>query len=351
MSNDQTQALVEQVREAAAARRPLRIEGSGSKAFYGREIGGEPLALQGHRGIVDYEPTELVLTARAGTPLDDIEAALAEAGQTLPFEPPHYHGGGTLGGAVATGISGPRRPYTGAVRDFVLGVRAINGRGEPLRFGGQVMKNVAGYDVSRLLTGALGTLGVLLEVSLKVLPAPEQERTQVLELDAEAGFKQVERWIGETLPIAGAAHDGKNLYLRLAGAASSVRLAAERIGGEAGEADYWSGLRDHTLGFFTGDKPLWRVSLPQDAPALSLTGEEYQDWGGRLRWLKSEEPAERVFAAAAERGGHAILFRGGDRSAERFQPLPEPVLALHRRIKHSLDPDGILNPGRMYAEI
>jgi glycolate oxidase FAD binding subunit len=352
---DALRSLTEQVLAAAANREPLRIEGSGSKAFYGRDGEGAPLALSEYSGIVSYEPTELVITARAGTPLGELEAALDEAGQAMPFEPPRFGGAGTLGGAIATGLSGPRRPYAGAARDFVLGARCLNGRAEDLQFGGQVMKNVAGYDVTRLLTGSMGTLAVLLEVSLKVLPKPEQELGLTLETQAEPGFAQVERWVGESLPVSAAAHDGERLHVRLSGAASTVALAAKQIGGEPAEdRAYWQRLRDHDLPFFheaPQAPPLWRIALPSGAGPLQLDGVQYHEWGGRLRWLRTNTDPEAVWAAAARLGGHATLFRGGDRHGEVFQPLSEPLLLLHRRLKASLDPSGVFNPGRLYAAL
>ena len=349
---DCAESLQEAVRVAAQTGRPLCLTGGGSKAFYGRPGTGEPLDVAGHRGVVDYQPSELVLTARGGTPLDDVEAVLRESAQMLAFEPPHFGPAATLGGTVACGISGPRRPYAGALRDFVLGVTVIDGRGRVLRFGGQVMKNVAGYDASRLMAGALGTLGVLLEVSLKVLPLSAAELTLAQEVDAGQALPTMCRLGREALPVTGCCHDGERLYLRLSGAASAVRAAHSRIGGEhIVDADaLWHRLREHQHGFFAGPEPLWRLSVPAATPLPSLPGKWLLDWGGAQRWLRSTAAPHRIREAAARAGGHATLFRGGDRD-EVFAPLAPALAALHRRLKSSFDPHGVLNPQRMYAAL
>ncbi|KAF0099026.1 MAG: glycolate oxidase FAD binding subunit [bacterium] len=341
--------LIERVKQAAETASPLCIRGGGSKTFYGRHCDGELLDVSGHRGIVSYEPSELVVTARAGTPLAEIEAVLAEHGQLLPFEPPHFGPGATLGGMVAAGLSGPRRPWGGSVRDAVLGVRLINGRGEALRFGGQVMKNVAGYDLSRLMAGALGSLGVLLEVSVKVLPRPAEERTRMFELSAEAAAARQLEWGRLPLSLSGTLYEGERLYVRLCGSAQGVAAGLEVLGGEAVADAPWQAVREQTLPFFQGEAPLWRISLPAAAPALNLPGACLTEWGGALRWLRTDLPAELVRQRAAALGGHATLFRGHDGRGEVFTPLAPALLALHQRVKRALDPQGIFNPGRMYA--
>ena len=349
LDSDLTEKLKTRVEDAVAAEQPLCIRGGGSREFYGRESVGEPLELGGHRGILDYEPTELVITARGGTPVQEVEAALAEQGQMLPFEPPRFTPGSTIGGAMASGLAGPRRPWGGAPRDLLLGVKLLDGNGRVMQFGGQVMKNVAGYDISRLMAGAMGTLGVLLEVSLKVLPRPPQELTMVHSADAQAALELMEALQGRPLPVTGACHLEGRLYLRLAtGRESAARLARE-IGAELIDASaFWNGLRDQGLAFFNHEGPLWRLSVPPSSePAID--GEVLIDWGGAQRWLKSDTPAQQVREAAVRVGGHATLFRNGDRSGEVFQPL-EPLLeAFHRRLKQVFDPQGILNPGRLYA--
>ncbi|HYW91154.1 MAG TPA: glycolate oxidase subunit GlcE [Gammaproteobacteria bacterium] len=353
MDADRSREITDRVTAAAAAGTALEIRGLGSKRFYGRTPVGEPLELGGHSGIVRYQPSELVLTVRAGTSLEEIDAVLSEAGQTLPFDPPRY-AGGSFGGAVAAGLSGPSRPFVGPVRDFVLGIRLINGRGEILRFGGEVMKNVAGYDVSRLMVGALGTLGVLLEVSVKVLPAPQLTRTRRLELARQEASSRIRAWVAAGLPVTGAAHDGEVLRVRLAGAAPAVEAAISEIGGEVEDNGFWTALRDHGLAFFTRPGPaLWRIALPPATPELELAGASVADWNGQQIWLRSEETAGRIREAATVPGGHAALFRGGgrDREDEVFEPPAALIWRLHARLKQAFDPHGIFNPGRLYAEL
>ncbi|MBU1665746.1 MAG: glycolate oxidase subunit GlcE [Gammaproteobacteria bacterium] len=349
--------LIDRVRQAVTDGTPLCIQGGGSKAFYGRACLGEPLDVSGHSGDIRYEPSELVLTARAGTKLTEIEALLAANNQMLPFEPPHFSPTATLGGMVAAGLSGPRRPWGGSVRDAVLGVKLLNGRGEVLRLGGQVMKNVAGYDLSRLMVGALGTLGVLLEVSVKVLPRPAEERTLVFDLDAaSAAARQIE-WGRRPLPLSATLYQAGRLHVRLSGSAQGVQAARAAMGGEevrshAGaweRENLWAEACEQTLPFFQTDAPLWRVSLPAAAPALP--GECLTEWGGALRWIASDEPAETIRQRAAALGGHATLFRNHDGMGEAFHPLPPALLALHKRVKQALDPHGLFNPGRLYAEL
>ena len=350
--DDISAALQATVRNSIAQRTPLQIVGGNSKAFYGRTPHGEQLSVADHCGVVSYEPTELVITARAGTRLADIEALLAQHDQSLPFEPPIFSTSATLGGAIASGLSGPRRPYAGSARDFVLGVKMLNGKGEILTFGGQVMKNVAGFDASRLMTGSMGTLGVLLEVSLKVLPRPEMEQTWVFNFNAADAIRQMNIWAGLPLPLSGAVFDGQHLTLRLSGSAAALRAAHEKLGGEllADGDKFWEGMRNHTAAFFQADVPLWRVSVPAATAPLELSGEWLIDWGGAQRWLKTSEAAGIIRDCATKVGGHATLFRGGDRAGAVFHPLSAPLLVLHRRLKDAFDPHGIFNPGRMYQE-
>jgi len=347
------QTIREQVRAAAASHTALAIEGGGSKPFFGRVISGQPLPVGAYRGLIDYTPSELVVSARAGTPLTELEATLAAEGQMLAFEPPHFGAAATLGGTIACGLSGPRRPYAGAARDFVLGVNCINGQGDYLRFGGQVMKNVAGYDLSRTLTGSLGTLAVLLDVHLKVLPRPEREITLLQPCTVADAIARCNRWAGQPLPLSGACHFDHQLLIRLSGTARGVAAAARAIGGDQldDSTRFWHHLREHRLPYFGTTLPLWRLSLPPASAPLALDGAWLLDWGGAQRWLASELPADQVRGAAQAAGGHATLWRGGDRGGERFQPLPPALLALHRRLKQSFDPVGILNPGRLYAAL
>ncbi|TAK50560.1 MAG: glycolate oxidase subunit GlcE [Betaproteobacteria bacterium] len=347
-------ALAERIRAAAESRRPLRIRGGGSKDFYGDELKGEVLDTRACTGLISYEPSELVVTARSGTPLAELEAALAEKGQMLAFEPPHFGSGATLGGCVAAGLSGPRRAAAGALRDFVLGVRLIDGRGRALTFGGQVMKNVAGYDVSRLLAGSLGTLGLIVEASLKVLPRPQQEITLGFEMPAARALQSCNRWAGLPLPISATAWHDDRLRVRLSGAASALRAAAARLGGDAldepAAAQYWTAIREQTDRFFAGEAPLWRLSLPSGTAPLALPGAQLIEWSGALRWLRTGAAAAAVRAAAAHAGGHATLFRAAEKQAGAFTPLAPELARLHREIKAAFDPAGILSPGRMYPE-
>lgn len=345
--NDDSENLAGRVLEACTRGEPLRIQGGGSKSFYAGSGKGRLLSALAHTGILYYEPTELVLTARSGTPLAAIEAVLAESGQMLGFEPPHFGPGATWGGTVACGLSGPRRPWAGSVRDAVLGCRIVNGQGEVLAFGGQVMKNVAGFDVSRLMSGALGTLGLLLEISVKVLPRPECETTLCFECSLAEGRGRMIRWGGGGLPITGMAWDGR-LHLRLAGSEQAVLAAARRVGGDGeGEAAaFWDGLREQTHPFFSGEGDLWRLSLPPAGDVGSLSGTWLIDWGGAQRWLRAPVAGpDEVFAAAQAAGGHARLFRGANPAAMRCAPLAPALAALHRRVKAAFDPAGILNRG------
>jgi glycolate dehydrogenase FAD-binding subunit len=350
--NDASAALAESVLRAAAEGTPVDIIGGGSKSFLGRITQSEPLEVSAHRGVIAYEPTELVITARADTRLAEIEALLERSGQMLAFEPPHFGAAATLGGTVASALSGPRRPYMGAVRDFVLGVKLLSGEGRTLTFGGQVMKNVAGYDVSRLMVGAMGTLGILLEVSLKVLPVPAGNATLVFAMDAAAAIAQMNAWAGRPLPLSGAYHENNRLYVRLSGTRGGVAQAMALLGGEEADgATRWQDLREHALEHFDTELPLWRLSVPPATPPLSLPGDTLVDWGGALRWLKSDAPGEEIRAAVASVGGHATLFRNGDRRGEVYHPLAPALFGLHKRLKASFDPGGILNRGRMYADL
>lgn len=347
-SFDASARLLEQVNDAIARRQPLRIQGGGSKARLGRPVAGELLETREHRGIVTYDPTELVVTIRAGTPLAELEHALDEQGQLLACEPPHLGAGATVGGMVATGLSGPRRPWAGSVRDFVLGTRIITGQGKHLRFGGEVMKNVAGYDLSRLMAGSFGCLGVLTEVSLKVLPKPRVTANLRLELDLAQALRKLAEWGQQPLPISAACHDGNGLHLRLEGGEGSVAAARDHLGGETVEPGFWGDLREQRLPFFSDSRPLWRVSLPIDTPALDLPGIQLVDWGGAQRWLKSAAPADEIRTMVGRAGGHATCYGSCDTP---FQPLPAALMRYHRQLKAQLDPLGIFNPGRMYAEI
>lgn len=359
-NQDLAAALAERVREADRDRTPLRILGGDTKAFYGRPVEGRPLSTTGHRGITDYDPVELIVSVRAGTPLVELEATLAKQGQMLGCEPPHFGAGATVGGMVATGLSGPRRPWAGSVRDFVLGARVINHEGVEQRFGGQVMKNVAGYDLSRLMVGAQGTLGLLTEVTLKVLPRPGASRSLRLAMPLSEALARLAEWGRQPLPISAAAWLDGALHLRLEGGPSSVAATAERLGGDDLAAGFWDDLREQRLAFFTAGEPsapLWRLSLPPNTPPLELPGtaetEVLYDWAGAQRWVKTAAQAAAIREACARVGGHASCYTplslGGH--AEPFTPLDPVPLKYHRRLKAELDPHGIFNPGRLYAEV
>jgi FAD/FMN-containing dehydrogenase len=352
--------LAEQVREAAAHGQPLCIRGGGSKDFYGGPMIGNVLDTRLLRGITAYEPTELVVTARAGTPLAELEAALAEQGQCLPFEPPELGepGSATVGGMVAAGLAGPSRATVGSVRDYVLGATLLNGRGELLNFGGQVMKNVAGYDVSRLLAGSMGVLGVVCEVSLKVLPVSPASLTLRFDMDQANALRHLNDWAGQALPLHASAWWDNTLVLRLSGAVAAVASAAQRLGGEVIPEPlargFWQGLRDQRDEFFQSAQAaladgatLWRLSVASTAPALGLPGDQLIEWGGAQRWLLSREPAQRLRAAALDARGHATMFRGGEREHGVFAPLSGPLLRLHHQLKQSFDPAAIFNRQRL----
>ena len=337
------------VTAAHGARRALRLKGAGTKDFYGESLAGEVLEVTAYRGITDYEPSELVITARCGTALSEIEAALDARDQFLAFEPPAFGADPTIGGVIAAGLSGPRRAYAGAARDFVLGAKLLSGDGEILRFGGQVMKNVAGFDVSRLLCGSLGILGLITEISLKVLPRPRAEETLRLELPAAAAVESFNRWSAAGLPVSGAAWWQGGAWVRLSGSPPAVRAARERIGGESVEAAraraWWESLRHCQLPFF-GSRVIWRLSLPATTAPLDLPGDPLIDWGGALRWYADPpgDAAIREVASAAK--GTALCWRGAAPQG-RFHPLPPALERLHRRLKERFDPHGTFNPGRL----
>jgi glycolate oxidase FAD binding subunit len=285
--------------------------------------------------------------------LAEIESALAARRQVLACEPPHF-GAATLGGAVAAGLSGPRRAVSGSLRDYVLGVKLMDGEGRELNFGGQVMKNVAGFDVSRLVAGSLGTLGLILEVSLKVMPQPVAEATLRFEMPQDKALDALNCWGGQPVPLAASCWQDAVLTLRLAGARAAVTAACERLGGErvaeVEAAGFWAGLREQTMAFFAGDAPLWRLSVPSVAPPLSLPGPQLIEWGGAQRWLRGVGDAAHLRETAARVGGHATLFRGGDKTGGVFAPLSPALMEVHRRLKQSFDPYGVFNPGRLYSE-
>jgi glycolate oxidase FAD binding subunit len=370
MANDISGDLQAQVVSAYEQGNTLRIIGGDSKAFYGGELIGEPLFVSSHSGVVNYEPGELTITVRAGTALDELQSLLAAQGQMLPFEPPAYGKGATIGGTIACGFSGPRRPFAGAARDFVLGCKVLTGKGDIVSFGGQVMKNVAGYDVPRLMTGALGTLGVLLEISLKVLPKPECELTLSMPLTTQEALDVMCFRAAKPLPLSAASFDGEAVNLRLSGSPNAVKTAQKKIAGEIlafGES-YWREVREQQHYFFQQSLPLWRISVAPATLPLPLQGQWFYDWGGAQRWLFSDMSADSIRAAVMAEGGHATIFRKtvfrqytgntgnqetvleNDRSGV-FHPLPERVARIHRNLKSLFDPKKLLNRNRFYPDL
>jgi glycolate oxidase FAD binding subunit len=369
-TNDTPHALIDQVRAAVAARTPLRIRGGDTKAFHGEPVSGQPLDTRAFSGIVAHEPSELVITVRAGTPLAEVEEALAEKGQHLPFDPPHFGAGSTIGGAVAAGLAGPARATAGGVRDYVLGAQFINGQAEWLTFGGQVMKNVAGYDISRALAGSMGTLGVITHLSLKVLPVAPAEATLVFKLGQHDALEQLHRWGGQPLPLNAscwvkddtAADRPELLFVRLRGAVAAVEAACERLAREAGgqrmdnaqAGPDWAACRDQTLPFFNAPSPdlcLWRLSLPQTAPVLELPFAQLIEWQGAQRWLWAPASAATpIRAAAARMQGHATLFRAGAEGApgvRRFDAESPALQTITKRLREAFDPLGLFNQNKM----
>jgi glycolate oxidase FAD binding subunit len=358
----QTVALI---RQANAESRSLEITGSGSKSFYGHEVhADQQLSTLAYAGIVDYDPTELVVVVRSGTRIVDLEALLATSQQMLAFEPPRYGGQGTVGGMMATGLSGPRRLTAGAAKDFVLGMTVLDSLATPMRYGGTVMKNVAGYDLSRLHTGALGTLGLMVDVSLKVLPRPPAEQTICFSVDAEESIQWTNAWLGQPLPISSTSWSAGRLVVRLSGAMAAVRSACDKLGGdrmtEQQADDFWTSLRDQRDAFFqvTAESPkaLWRIALPSVTPHLAGFGnQQWIEWAGSCRWVRTDLPAEEIRQLATAHGGHATQFRRSfhDRQTTDsvFSSLSGSIHKIHQRIKHELDPKRMFNPGRLYADL
>jgi glycolate oxidase FAD binding subunit len=353
--SDCSAEIIDAVARAMTNKTPLAINGGGSKAnILGRTVecdNLQTLDVGQHSAIVDYHPAELVLTARAGTPLAEINATLKSEGQMLSFEPPTFGDKATLGGTLACNISGPARPWSGSIRDMVLGVQLINGKAELLNFGGQVMKNVAGYDVSRLQAGALGTLGVITQVSLKVMPLTEHSITLVYEVDAQQALQIMNERRSAPKPLNAACWVQGNLYLRLSGAELAVTQTAKTWGGQemSNPAEFWKQLREFEHPFFAIDDALWRFSQGPTAALQSEFGDILLDWGGAQRWVRGEQARDLLETSAEDAGGHVSLYRGGDRTSEVNNRLDSAQKALHQRLKHAFDPAGIFNPGRLYS--
>jgi glycolate oxidase FAD binding subunit len=361
MNNDLSDNLVEQITQAYGEKTPLVITSGGSKSFYGNVVEGTALDVKQHSGIIEYRPSELVITARSGTKLSDIENELSINNQMLAFEPPSHTSSSTLGGSIACGLSGPRRPFAGAARDFVLGTTIINGNGQLLKFGGQVMKNVAGYDASRLMAGAQGTLGVLLDISVKVLPKPESELTLSFDKPFDKAHKILRSWIISGQPISASCYYEKRLFIRLSSTANSIKHSHQTIGGDIqsdnNSGELWKQLQHQNHKFFkhNGEDPghVWRVSVPPATPAIATEYPQLTEWNGALRWISSNE---NMFELAKKYNGHATRYTlnatyDDNQDKKIFQELTSPMLALHQRIKKSFDPGNILNPGRLYKEL
>lgn len=352
--------ITSDIQDAYQRKKNLLIKAGNTKHFYGRNIQAETLSLADHTGIIEYEPSELYITARSGTSLLEIQQTIAEQNQILPCEPPNFGNTATLGGTIACGLSGPRRANAGSVRDCILGTDIINGKGEFLHFGGRVMKNVAGYDLSRLMCGALGTLGVLMSVTLRLSPKPEDEQTIVLTLDSNAAITLMNQWASTPMPISATFYDGKQLYIRLSSSTSAIEACKSKIGGEVlddGEK-FWRSIQEQAHEFFAANNPLWRVSVPPNTKTLNIPGENAMEWNGALRWYLSDADDSAIRTEAERVGGNATLFKasnienGTENETEHvFHPLSDASMKIHKNLKNVLDPAGILNPGKMFAEL
>lgn len=349
--------FIQHIHSAASTRSALLIQGGNSKHFYGNATNPaetDVLNVTPYSGVVDYDPSELVITVKAGTRLAELEPLLLQSNQILAFEPPHFTENATLGGTIAAGLSGPRRAYRGSVSDFVLGIRLLDGQGHDLRFGGRTMKNVAGYDVSRLMVGSLGTLGVILEASLKVLPRPEVELSICLAMNQSQAIEKIHQWTSKPLPISASCYHENKLFIRLSGSQAGTRAAYQKIGGEILESSdlFWQSLRDHTHSFFASGKRLWRLSVKSTLPSIALEGEQLIEWGGALRWLATDghENDQTLRQHISDLHGHATLFYGNKTNIQAFHPLSPSMLKIHQRLKQRFDPLGIFNHGRMYSD-
>lgn len=353
--SDFIETLCAQVEACARSGTALRPQGAGSKHFYGGPLQGEALDMRAHSGILEYEPTELVITAKAGTPLAEIEAALAENRQELAFEPPRFSAESTLGGTICAGLSGPGRLARGPVKDYVLGCTVVDGKGQLLHFGGTVMKNVAGYDVSRMLPGSMGTLCIAVDLSIKVMPLAPAGATLRFDFNQNEAISQINTWLGQPLPISASAWENGVLWVRLRGAQAAVTAAIQTMGGEVVAEEvasaYWLSLRDQTHGFFKTSADIWRLAVPPTTHDLGLEGDMLVEWAGGQRWLKAEPglSADMIRGAASRAGGHATLYRteSSDARLNAFQMPSAAMLTLQRRLKQELDPVGILSPQRI----
>ena len=354
MIGDIEKQLQAQVVDAMQSGKPLAITGGESKSFYGRKIVGEPILIGPHSGVVDYHPSELVITARAGTPLTEIIELLDQNNQMLGFEPPQFSRFATLGGAIAAGLSGSIRPYSGSVNHFVLGLKVLTGHGEILRFGGRVIKNVAGFDVSRLMVGSMGCLGILLEISLKVVPKPVAEQTVIIEhADPDESITLMNQLAGKPIPISGASWVNGETRIRISGSDVAVDEARRSIGGgrDSHGNEFWLAINNQTHEFFHNAPMLLRGSVTPGSKMFCAAKNQLIDWGGGLRWTVCDEVDSAFEQAVNGVDGHLTCFRNGDRKSEVFAALPSAIMKFHQNLKNQFDPTRILNPGRMYAEL
>lgn len=349
--SDFIQALSASIQQASTSQQALSIQGGGSKSFYGNDISAQALDVSSNIGIVDYEPSELFITANNGTLLSDIETLLNTNNQQLSFEPPQFGDHATLGGTVACGLSGPRRPYAGSLRDCILGAHIVNGKGEHLEFGGQVMKNVAGYDASRLMCGALGTLGVITQISLRVAPKPQTELTLALDTNQAHALEIMNGWTQTQLPVSATYYYNDTLYVRIEGLETTIKKAHKEIGGEALSDShlFWSELKNHQADFFQTDLPLWRIIVPNNTPPLSINNESCMEWNGGLRWIKSDDNPQHIIKQCQAVNGHTTLFKAKSKPDDCIANIHPNLKKLHMNLKSAFDPQRILNPGRMYS--
>ena len=355
--SDQSKTLQAQIQTAYENKTPCRIEGANSKHFLGNESKGETVSTKNHSGVISYDASELVMTVRSGTRLQEINQVLADNNQSLPFEPPAFSDGATIGGTIACNLSGPARAYTGAARDFVLGARIINGKGEDCRFGGQVMKNVAGYDASRLMAGAYGTLGLILDVSLKVLPVAQTETTIKIEQSADTAIGTINQLSAKNLPISASCYFDQHLYIRLNSSEQNTLSVSKSICQQTGGTEisdsktFWLTIREQQHAFFKTEKSIARLSLPPTSEHINFDGEQLIEWGGALRWLKSDLNITDLREKVSALGGHVTAYKNFPATTEFFQPLDANLKTLHQRLKQGFDPAGILNPGRLYKDL
>ena len=349
-----TEQLQKQILSASKSQKSLRIEGNNTKAFIGNASDGEIISSQRHQGVLSYDPSELVIKVRSGTRLDDINEVLAEHKQSLPFEPNTFDGNATIGGTVACNISGPARAYKGAARDYLLGASIINGKAEVLQFGGQVMKNVAGYDASRLMAGAMGTLGFILDVSIKVLPVNACEQTIKVQRPVNDAIQLINQLSAKNLPINASAYIDDSLYIRLSSSEQNTiatsKIICQQTGGSVIENSetFWTSMTEQQHDFFNTDKPIIRLSVPATCDTDTIECEQLIEWSGAQRWLKTETPVNKIRELAKSLGGHATAYKHFNDDIEYFQPLDAINLKLQQRLKDAFDPACILNPGRLY---